>query len=382
MTTIVIVGSRDREIQEFLAATGIQAKSAEASVLSSYGRGLAPPDVIVLDTRSGGGIPPALASLKRQTPALGVVIVAQTLDPALMLEAMRAGFSEFVAEPLTQADLDGAIERVVGQRPSAETGTLFGFVGAKGGVGTTTIAVNMATALARLERGTRTLLIDMHQAGGDAAVFSGVEPRFSILDALENTHRLDRSYLNGLVAPVMPGLDLLASSDRAFGAPVDPAKIRSVLEFTSTAYKYVVLDLPRSDAAVLDALDQLATIFIVANQELATVKSGARMAAMLRERYGRGKLKILLSRSDRQADIGLADVERAIDGEIAFTFPSDYRVALHALNQGRPLALEADSDLAKSFGKLAERLAGRSRAEKPAAARTGLFGRLTPSKRA
>ena len=73
------------------------------------------------------------------------------------------------------------------------------FVGAKGGVGTTTVAVNVATALAKLAGTERTLLIDLHVANGDAAVFLGAEPRFSIVDALENTHRLDEAFFRGLI---------------------------------------------------------------------------------------------------------------------------------------------------------------------------------------
>ena len=85
---------------------------------------------------------------------------------------------------------------------------------------------------------------------------------------------------------------------------MDSAKIRTLIEFASTAYKYTVLDLPRSDAAVLDTLDTLNAIVVVVNQELATVKSAGRLASTLRQRYGREKVQVVLSRSDRQADIG------------------------------------------------------------------------------
>ena len=79
----------------------------------------------------------------------------------------------------------------------------------KGGVGTTTVAVNVATALAKLEPKS-TLFIDLHVANGDAAVFLGAEPRFSIVDALENTHRLDEAFFRNLIAHAKCGVDLLA----------------------------------------------------------------------------------------------------------------------------------------------------------------------------
>src|SRR5262245_47214764 len=83
------------------------------------------PDVIVVDARHGTGVPPALGSLKRQQTSLGVVIVAPTMDPALLLEAMRAGVNELVADPLTQADLEKAVSRVLGQRAPGEQGKIY-----------------------------------------------------------------------------------------------------------------------------------------------------------------------------------------------------------------------------------------------------------------
>ena len=188
------------------------------------------------------------------------------------------------------SDLEAAINRLAAQRPvHRSAGWRFAFVGAKGGVGTTTVAVNVATALAKLEPGS-TLLIDLHVANGDAAVFLGAEPRFSIVDALENTHRLDEAFFRNLIAKTKSGVDLLASSDRVMVTPLDVRRIRTLLEFAERHYRYVVLDVPRSDAAVLDALEGVTRIVVVANQELATVRSASRMAAALRQRYGKDKL--------------------------------------------------------------------------------------------
>ena len=103
-------------------------------------------------------------------------------------------------------------------------GEVFAFLGAKGGVGTTTVAINVATALSPESTAVRTILIDLHLAYGDAAVFLGAEPRFSVIDALENVHRLDKSFLRGLVGQPRGGLSLLGSSDRASSTPVDPAQ--------------------------------------------------------------------------------------------------------------------------------------------------------------
>ena len=374
---ITLVRATDRQLETLLRAAGMH-----VSTVSEAGLGLLTtpsakqPDAIVVDLRGESAVPTALAALTRNHPTTGVVIVAATLDPTLLVGAMRAGVNEVVSEPFDQDDLEKAITRVTGLNAAVEAGEVLGFVGAKGGVGTTTVAVNVATMLGHLVKPDRALLVDLHQSGGDAAVFTGIEPRFSVADAFENTHRLDQSFLRTLVTQVSPATDLLASPERPAASRLDVEKVRRVIEVASTAYKYTVIDLPRSDAGVLDALDQLTRIYIVVNQELATVRSASRMAGMLRTRYGRDKVRVVLSRSDRQADIGHADVEKAIGMSVAHTFPSDYRVALGALNKGRPLALDNHNELSASFRHFAQEVSGvRPARSKDKAA--GLFGRLT-----
>ena len=334
------------------------------------------PDVVVLDVRGQAHLPAALSVLKRHHPATGVLIVADRMDPALLLEAMRAGVTEIVAAPLVANDVDAAIGRLAAQRSVAPAGGLaFAFVGAKGGVGTTTVAVNVASALGRIVPGS-TLLLDLHVAHGDAAVFFGAEPRFSIVDALENTHRLDESFFRNLIVKTKAGVDLLASSDRVLTTPLDVRRIRTLLEIAARHYRYVVLDVSRSEAAVLDALEGVKQIVIVANQELATVRSASRLVTTLRQRHGKDKLSVVISRSDRLAEIGHEDVERAVGVKVKHSVPSDYRRALEAMNKGRPLALDHQHELSTAVERLARSLAGLETPGKSdkAAQRFGLFG--------
>ena len=130
-----------------------------------------------------------------------------------------------------------------------------------------------------------TLLVDLHLAYGDAAVFLGADARFSLLDALENMHRLDAEFLKSLVVKTASGLDLLASADRPANRPVDVRRLGEVVQLAASQYAYTVLDVPRSDLTVLDSLDQVTNLVVVANQELATVRNAGRMAAALRARY-------------------------------------------------------------------------------------------------
>ena len=109
--------------------------------------------MLVVDLRDEPQIPPALALLKRKHPSTGVLLVASQLDPTLMLEAMRAGVNEFVTASGDGRRTAGRDQAVMGNLGTGARGEVFAFIGAKGGVGATTVAVNIATALAKAEPG-------------------------------------------------------------------------------------------------------------------------------------------------------------------------------------------------------------------------------------
>jgi pilus assembly protein CpaE len=292
-----------------------------------------------------------------------------------MLEAMRHGVGEWMTEPLEPMELDAAIHRVARPVARGPAGKTFAVMGAKGGVGSTTVAVNLATGLAKASR-QQTLFIDLHLAHGDAAVFFGVEPRFSVLDALENIHRLDETYFKGLVVSTKAGPDLLASSDRGLVSAVEASRVRDLVEFASTVYRYVVLDCPRADGAITEALDAASTVVVLANQELSTLRNATRLAAALRQRCGPNRVKLAISRLDAHSEISQQDVERVLGGPVTYAFPSDYRTSLTALNRGEPLILQNHSALAGSFERFVYDLAELERPTDSSRARSGIFGRL------
>jgi pilus assembly protein CpaE len=374
-----VIGSESQELETLLRGAGIRATTApEKELLRLVQPGTPAPAVVVLDVRRQGTLPAALPLLKKEHPSTGVVIVAEKLDPALMLEAMRAGVTEWVVDPVTVAELVPAVERAGGMKAAPTAGEIFAIVGAKGGVGATTVAVNVATTLSSVAKG-RTLIIDLHPAGGDTALFLGAEPSFSTNDALDNTHRLDEAFLKGLVVKTPAGPDLLASPDRALASAVDPSRLRTVVDFASRCYQYVILDVPRGAAAFDSVLELATSITVVTTQELAAIRAASRLAAALRQRQGGDRIRVVINRYDRSAEIGSQDLERAVGGQIGHRFPSNYRLAIDALNTGRPIVVDNHNKLAASFASYARALptATAPTAETAAAPAAGLLGRFT-----
>lgn len=376
---IYVAGARNGQIEELLHAGGLRTTPCEIDALFGLAtQSSMPADVVVLDLRNRSAVPASIAALKRNHPQIGIIIVASSLDPVLMLEAMRAGVTEFVTEPVTQNELIAAVDRVGATPAARDPGQVVAFLGGKGGVGTTMLAVNIATAFAR-GAGSSTLLVDLHVSSGDAALFVGAEPRFSVVDALENIHRLDDTFLRTLVGRTDFGLDLLASSERPMAGAVDVRAVRSLIDCAARNYSQVVLDVPRSDPTMLDALELVTNIIVVANQELSTLRGASRMAAALRQRYGKDRVSVVVSRYDHVAEIGRKEIERVMGGPIAQVFPSDYRLALNALNVGRPLVLDNHNKLAASFATFARGLNAEQAEEPKDRNRTGggLFSRFT-----
>jgi DNA-binding NarL/FixJ family response regulator len=146
-----LAGSRDLQLEELLQASGLRVVPVRLDDLTALAHPSAQqPALVIMDMRDKGALPPAVGMLRRHHPATGVVIVASALEPALMLEAMRAGVTEFLTMPLGLSELQAAISRVTTPVSAAANGEVIAFMGAKGGVGTTTVAVNVATALAQL----------------------------------------------------------------------------------------------------------------------------------------------------------------------------------------------------------------------------------------
>ncbi len=375
--TVAILGNTAGDLQALIAACGMRPIVLQLEQLAGAVRlpGTIP-EALLVDVRTDRSILTHVAAVKRRYPSMGIAIVARALDPELMLESMRAGVSEAIPEPLTAAAVQAAITRVAVPQAVPVQTRVYAVIGAKGGVGTTTIAVNLAAALAQSLDDA--LLVDLNFAAGDAAVFLGVEPRFTVAEALENTHRLDEAFLRSLVVRSRSGLDLLGASARLSPGTIDPAKLRALVDFVSRYYHAVVLDVPRLDTSLLDALDAANGVLVVVNHELPTLRSAYRLVGQLRQKFGE-RVSVVVNRSDKTAEIGLEDIQKTVGVKIRHVLPNDYRAAVAAINKGQPLAESTQGRLPESFHALARTLTGQPR-EEPTQESGGIFGWLSPKR--
>src|SRR6266851_425574 len=323
----------------------------------------AAPDFLIVDIR--GDASSAMAGIERlraAAPSAGIFAIAVTADPDLILQAMRAGANEFFIWPPSDETFHGAIRRTAARRESTQgartVATTLVFFGAKGGAGTTTVAVNCGVEMARLSK-KPTLILDLKPGLGEVALFLGVRPRYSLLDALDNLHRLDKEFLKELVVKHRSGLEILAGSDN-FDRPgaADGAGIEELFRLLTRQYEYLVVDAgSQINSCTVAALYTADRMFLVANPDVPSVRNAQRLLERVRDLGACGeRVRLLLNRAAEPYPIPPKQIEAALGHPIHHTFPSDYKTVSAALNSGVPLALSGDSDIANQFALFTRRL--------------------------
>jgi pilus assembly protein CpaE len=359
-----------RQVARLVRACGVPVGIVEGR--SAEGTG---PDLVVVDIRSDAtsGMA-AIERLRASSANMAIFAIATAAEPNLILQAMRAGANEFFpwnTQEGSQAARDmeesfhGAVRRSAARREAASASgkppcVTHAFLGAKGGAGTTTVAVNCGVELARLTK-RPTVVVDLKTSLGEVALFLGVRPRFTILDAIENLHRLDKNFLTELVAKHKSGLDILAGSEQ-FDRPnaQDATGLEELLRVLARTYDYVVIDagntISASTAAALYAAD---TIFLVTNPDVPSIRNAQRLVDRVRQLgAGSERVKVLLNRVSDNHLIAPKQIETALGYGIHHTFSSDYRTVSTALNSGVPLTLTNNSEIAGQFDNFTRHLVG------------------------
>ena len=316
----------------------------------------APPDLAIVDAR--GDMSSAMSTIERlraSAPGVGIFVVALTSEPDMILEAMRAGANEFFVWPPPEDTFHAAIRRAVTRRESAHgakpNATTLVFFGAKGGAGTTTVAVNCGVEIARLSR-RPAVIVDLKPGLGEAALFLGVRPKYTLLDAIDNLHRLDREFLRELLVKHKSGLEILAGSDN-FDRPggADSGAVEEIFGTLARQYEYVLVDAgSQINSITVAALYMADTTFLVCNPDVPSIRNAQRLLDRIRQLGASGdRVRVILNRAAEPLPIPAKQIENALGRPIYQTFPSDYKTVSTALNSGVPLSLSGSTDIAAEF---------------------------------
>ena len=314
---------------------------------------------------------------------IAILALSSTADPDLLLRAMRAGYSEFLAKPFDSDEFTDTLTRL-DQRWSAtigrpqNSGKILSFFGAKGGVGTTTLAVHLAMFLVK-GFGKKVLLIDNHPQLGHVVLYLGMDgSNHHFYDLVQNVSRLDQDLLRGFIATHPSGLDVLSSPDVYGGVwKTDTDSVERTLEFLSTQYDFVVLDSEASFDDINLAVVALSNwIYLIATPEIGAIRDLSRYVdGLIQNEHATKKLQVVINRYSSHEAVTIEQIEKAVHLPIAFKIANNYSQLVQSINIGEPVAAASKSEFSLQMMKWATALVGATgpTAQEPAKKRFALW---------
>lgn len=309
-----------------------------------------------------------VSEISAQVPDCALLVSSGSTDGRLILESMRAGAKEFLTEPLKEEDLAAALQRVKrqnsGEKQVSQGCKVVAVTGAAGGVGSSSIAVNLACALAE-DPDHSVVLVDLDVALGDADVFLDAIPEYTLADVAQNVSRLDLTLLKKSLTKHSSGVHLLPRPVQLEDVNlITPDSLQRVIGLLKTSFSHIVLDTSKGFSVLdMQAIQLADDVLMVTQLDLPCLRNVVRLMmtfddnATLRE-----KVKIIVNRAGQDSgQISLKKAQETIGREIFWQIPNDYRIMVEVRNNGVPLLHHAPkAGITNSIGQLANALCGKT----------------------
>lgn len=314
----------------------------------------------------------ALRKIKQAVPELYCVASNFQADGDTVLASVRSGASDFLTQPMKRLEFRDAMQRIEATPRRVTTtgsrlGKIYTFIGAKGGVGTTTLAVNFASVLA--QRKQNTVLLDFDWTANDVAMQLGAQPQYTLMEVGENVSRMDQALFEGFVTRDPLGFFLVGPPDSLeqrgyFTEPV----FRDFSTFLVEKYQAIVVDAGRNinDDVALAAMQASNSIFLVVSQEFPSIRNAQRyLAFLMRMGFTQDQIKVLINRYQKKHDSNLASLDQiksTLNQEVFYGIPASPAVP-NAINKARPFVhdRQAAGELDRVFRKFVDKATGVNR---------------------
>jgi pilus assembly protein CpaE len=317
-----------------------QSNTAENGITAAK----AEPDIILIDDiTENDDLLIRVRAIKEHFPKTTLFVVSENKNHQNIISVMKAGASEYLVEPFEEDLLFNAIEEARAKFSSSgrlSQGHIYSFISAKGGVGSTVLAVNAAAALSK-DKKSAVALLDMSFQSGDASVLLDLVPQNTIMNICENINRLDVSFLRGVMSGHSTGINFLP-------APVNPEDsedirsehISSILNLSRKLFDHVVLDcgsMHINDCNV-EAFKQSEKVFVVTDMSVPSIRNTVRLCKLIRK-FGISleKIEIIVNRYIKGGALSLGEVEKNFDKPVYWLIPNDFSEIVSSINRGMPL---------------------------------------------
>lgn len=347
-----------------------QAANGEEALLQAR---LLKPDVVLMDINMPGmdGIT-AAERLTVESPQSTVIIMSVQGEQEYLRRAMVAGAKNYLTKPFTGDELIQAIRQSVERdrkvRQAVMTaggekkaGKVIAVFSGKGGVGKTTITVNLALALTQ-RSAARVAIVDADVQFGDVSLFMNVIPRSSLADLMADGENLDGKTLLTYMTqyPGSPSIQILAAPVRPEQAEVvSGAVVAKSLNILRNLFDFILVDttdaFSEMNIAILDVSDQ---VLLISAPDLPSIKNTKMILEVLQSLgYPDEKIRLIVNRQHSEGGIVVREIEEALKREVAFTVPADVKVVVNSINKGQPFVLSApDSEISKTIKMVIDHL--------------------------
>jgi len=293
-------------------------------------------------------------------------VTSDKKDSDLLLKAMRAGTKEFLSLPLDELEVKAALEslkkrmeQTVAVREPVHAGQIINVIGAKGGVGTTTVAVNLAMILAEKKKAGSVALVDLNTVFGEIPLFLSIKSSYHWGEIAKNVGRLDSTFLENALPKHPSGVQILSSPSYLNGhPPVTPEIMDRLLTTMRRTYDYTIVDGGQSLASpALKAIEMADRVFLITLLSLPCLRNTNNLLKSLAS-VGvaqTDQVRLVINRFMKKADITIKEAEESLHNKIFWSIPNDYKTTMSAINRGKPLhEISPRADITKNLEALAD----------------------------
>ncbi len=343
--------------------------NAAIAYISKVGRS---PQLLLVDLH-GSSMP--LSDLARLAevcePSVQLLTLGERNDVGLYRSLLKVGVRDYLVKPLTVELLKRTVDLTEGRVTPvtlARTGKAIAFVGTRGGVGVTTIAVNLARHLADNTH-RRIAYVDLNVNGGAASTMLGIQSNNGLTDVLQNVHRLDPAFVERTMTSKGDRLYVL-SAELQYGAarPFQSDSLGRVLDMLTDSFHYVLLDVGRcGDPLAGEALDRAARTYLVADRSVHSAHEAIRLLRYIEDRDNNPTTSLLVNNPNAgtQGKVQAIDLAAAVAHSILMEIPFESKALSIAENVGEAPKERSAHGFGASIMRIADDLTGQQRVAEP-----------------
>lgn len=327
------------------------------------------PDILIMTL--GAGDPDVLNLTERivfHKPRTFVILLVEKMNTEILQQATKAGAHNIIEFPSSEKEFAEYIRSVFNSETArlnslsekqniswmSRVITVFG---SKGGLGKTTIATNIAVKLAQNRK--KVALVDLDLQFGDIHIFLDLEPKDTIAELMQDTYTPDIDTVRSYMAVHSSGVHVLcAPKSPEYAEVVTPDKVQSLLSLLRSYYDYVIIDTPPLlNEVTMTAIESSSTVLFITGLDISILKNSKLSLSLFESLQQKDKVRVLVNRAVEINSITLNDVQRIIGCPIWAKIPSDYKVAVSALNRGVPFIIGApNTKLSQALSDVAQLL--------------------------